>query len=179
MSRLIDADAFKAYIRNAYEQVKHMYPDGGKWARQITEDFCKDIDEQPTIEPQKWIPVSERLPKQQQTVLIQDFGEITIGYLNAENRWKDLTNLDDDLKGVNAWMPLPEPWKEGRAMIYWQSPSGHIFTSMRRGKHMSENNELFTDVYALEEAALNGLITLETFLNEYKRLTQTGGEENE
>lgn len=48
--RLIDADAFKAYIRNAYEQVKHMYPDGGKWARQITEDFCKDIDEQPTID---------------------------------------------------------------------------------------------------------------------------------
>lgn len=61
--RLIDADAFKEYIRNAYEQVKHMYPDGGKWAKQITEDFCKDIDEQPTIEPQKWIPVSKRLPE--------------------------------------------------------------------------------------------------------------------
>ena len=44
---------------------------------------------------------------------------------------------------------------------------------------MNENNELFTDVYSIEEAALNGLITLETFLNEYKRLTQTGGEENE
>ena len=57
--RLIDADAFKEYICNAYEQVKHMYPDGGKWARQITEDFCKDIDDQPTIEPQKWIPCSE------------------------------------------------------------------------------------------------------------------------
>lgn len=42
---------------------------------------------------------------------------------------------------------------------------------------MNENNELFTDVYSLEEAALNGLITLETFLNEYKRLTQ--GEEKD
>lgn len=50
--------------------------------------------------------------------------------------------------------------------------------SMRKGKHMNEN-ELFTDVYSLEEAALNGLITLETFLNEYKRLTQTGGEEDD
>ena len=40
-------------------------------------------------------------------------------------------------------------------------------------------NELFTDVYSLEEAALKGLISLETYLNEYKRLTQTGGEENE
>lgn len=48
--RLIDADAFKEYVCNAYEQVKHMYPDGGEWARQITEDFCKDIDEQPTID---------------------------------------------------------------------------------------------------------------------------------
>lgn len=38
-------------------------------------------------------------------------------------------------------------------------------------------NELFTDVYSLEEAALNGLITLETFLNEYKRLTQKGEED--
>lgn len=52
--------------------------------------------------------------------------------------------------------------------------------SMRMEKCMSEQkNELFTDVYSLEEAALNGLITLETFLNEYKRLTQTGGEKDE
>lgn len=43
---------------------------------------------------------------------------------------------------------------------------------------MNENNELFTDVYSLEEAALKGLISLETYLNEYKRLTQKG-EENE
>lgn len=62
--------------------------------------------------PTGWIPVTERLPKQQQRVLIQDFGQTTIGYLNAENRWRDLTNLDDYLKGVEAWMPLPEPYKE-------------------------------------------------------------------
>ena len=61
MSRLIDADAFKEYLKNAFEEVKHMYPDGGEFARQITEDFCRDIDEQPTInaEPErkkgKWI----------------------------------------------------------------------------------------------------------------------------
>ena len=41
-----------------------------------------------------------------------------------------------------------------------------------------QKTELFNDIYSLEEAALNGLITLETFLNEYKRLTQ-GGEKDE
>lgn len=44
---------------------------------------------------------------------------------------------------------------------------------------MNENNELFTDLYSLEEAALQGLITLETFLNEYKRLTETGGDKDD
>jgi len=47
--RPIDADAFKDYFWNAYEQVKHTYPDGGEWAKGITEDLCKDIDKQPTI----------------------------------------------------------------------------------------------------------------------------------
>ena len=57
--RLIDADAFKEYIRGACKEMSHVYKDGGKWAKQITEDFCMDIDEQPTIEERKtgkWLP---------------------------------------------------------------------------------------------------------------------------
>ena len=56
--RMIDADAFKEYIRGACKEMSHVYKDGGKWAKQITEDFCMDIDEQPTIEERKtgkWI----------------------------------------------------------------------------------------------------------------------------
>ena len=58
--RLIDADAFKEYICNALEQTRQCYPDGGRWAEAITEQFCLDIDEQPTIQPAqpntgKWI----------------------------------------------------------------------------------------------------------------------------
>ncbi len=53
--RLIDADAFKEYLKNAFEEVKHVYADGGVFAWRITEDFCRDIDEQPTIkaEPER------------------------------------------------------------------------------------------------------------------------------
>lgn len=60
--RLIDADAFKEYMRGACEEVSHVYKDGGKWAKQITEDFCMDIDEQPTIEERKkgkWIRITQ------------------------------------------------------------------------------------------------------------------------
>ena len=57
--RLIDADAFKAYMRNALEQTRDVYPDRGEWAETITKQFCIDIDEQPTIEAQpktgRWI----------------------------------------------------------------------------------------------------------------------------
>ena len=51
--RLIDA--FKEYLKNAFEEVKHVYTDGGMFAWRITEDFCRDIDEQPTInaEPER------------------------------------------------------------------------------------------------------------------------------
>ena len=53
--RLIDADAFKEYLKNAFEEAQHVYTDGGVFAGRITEDFCRDIDEQPTInaEPER------------------------------------------------------------------------------------------------------------------------------
>lgn len=93
-------------IRNICNEDCHQ-PTPCKWKCIAIEE----LEDLPSVQPWKWIPAKERLPKQQQTVLIQDFGEITIGYLNAENRWRNLTNLDDYLKGVVAWMPLPKPYE--------------------------------------------------------------------
>ncbi len=57
--RAIDADAFKEYITEACEDLAPLFNDNGKVARLVTENFCKDIDEQPTVfaEPKrgKWI----------------------------------------------------------------------------------------------------------------------------
>ena len=50
--RAIDADAFKDYIREACEDLAPLFNDNGKVARLVTENFCKDIDEQPTIHPE-------------------------------------------------------------------------------------------------------------------------------
>ena len=51
--RLIDADAFKEYMREALEETRGCYPDNGEWAEAVTEQFCKDIDDQPTVESER------------------------------------------------------------------------------------------------------------------------------
>lgn len=50
MSRLIDADAFKEYIENGFQEATNLFKneEGRELARQITDAFCRDIDEQPT-----------------------------------------------------------------------------------------------------------------------------------
>lgn len=108
--RLIDADAFKEYLKNAFEEVKHMYPDGGGFARQITEDFCRDIDEQPTINVKpRWIPCSERLPEPRTDVWCNsDMGQMVGYYEENVETWYGRDYLE---LMVTAWMPLPEPFR--------------------------------------------------------------------
>lgn len=50
MSRLIDADAFKEYIENGFQDAYNLFKNEEcrDAARQITDAFCRDIDEQPT-----------------------------------------------------------------------------------------------------------------------------------
>ena len=61
-------------------------------------------------QPQRWIPVSERLPKDQTYVLVSTLdNDVQEAHLDGEGRFRDY--FGDKVKCVIAWMPLPEPYK--------------------------------------------------------------------
>ena len=70
--------------------------------------------------PNKWIPVSERLPKDHENVLIYlSSNQITIGLYNSHRLpfmdkpigWGADAPHDWSSDDVVAWMPLPQPYK--------------------------------------------------------------------
>lgn len=66
------------------------------------------------IERLEWIPVSERMPEDGQSVLFCDIDDdIMVGY-HVKGRSDTHFSQDgtyEDMKNVRAWMPLPEPYK--------------------------------------------------------------------
>lgn len=84
-------------LQNAYEE-------GYKQGR-----YDEKVETEMSL-PQRWIPVSERLPEEGQMCLVCDKGYIGIDtYLGHGGifEWKIY------VKNYDAWMPLPEPYKEG------------------------------------------------------------------
>ena len=61
MGRLIDADALKEYITKAYEEMKSEFKTDKyrDMAKLITESFCMDIDEAPTVDAESLITQHE------------------------------------------------------------------------------------------------------------------------
>ena len=84
------------------------------------EDYRKTVAEfkqkwlHPTENKGEWIPVTERLPKDGQSVLFCDIDDdIMIGY-HVNGRPATHFSQDgtyEDMKNVRAWKPLPEPYK--------------------------------------------------------------------
>ena len=65
----------------------------------------------------KWIPVSERLPEENEDVLCcrgNHIGALMDVYTyKGENKWEDSYGYWDysDNEGITHWMPLPQPPK--------------------------------------------------------------------
>lgn len=81
---------------------------------QMFEQLEKEL---PRVTPtQSWIPISERLPRQEVEVLTcNEHGFIEIQSLEDgywENQHGDCTDFDDN--NVIAWQPLPQPYEEKR-----------------------------------------------------------------
>ena len=64
----------------------------------------------------EWIPVSERLPKNVSTVIVQvkECEKPTFGWYGSINGWRlsDKVYVGVTEFSVVAWMELPEPYKE-------------------------------------------------------------------
>ena len=65
-----------------------------------------------TNSPQEWIPCSERLPKIGEKVLVSTkktvFTQVYKGIYSDPKRWAWENN---SVKKIEAWQPLPKPWK--------------------------------------------------------------------
>lgn len=114
--RAIDADAFKDYIRGACEDMKHLFKDNADFAKLITESFCKDIDEQPTIytEPH-WIPVEQDTPTEDDdywATFDAETGRFVDWCSWYQGRWVVWTdNTVSEVSNVIAWCKPMEPYK--------------------------------------------------------------------
>ena len=93
-------------------------------------DCCvSEIEDLPSVQPQHWIPCSERLPEEKDAKILKKLGiNMRSDYVLAtvEVKGERMTILSHTFDGVwqwdkkyafpdynvIAWMPLPEPYKE-------------------------------------------------------------------
>lgn len=111
IQRLVKIKILKELLKE-YELLAKYNNNGTDYDRYCALDMAiKELEQKP-----RWIPVSEKLPKKfEEVILSTDKGEVfTADYLG---KMDDGTNCFDDNDGmmwvgdVIAWMPLPEPYK--------------------------------------------------------------------
>ena len=118
--RLIDADAFDERVKAA----------GGMSEEELSEDFKDGVQtvlymmsKQPTITAQpeqRWIPVSKKLPEDDENVLVTYKTTDKIHPCQyhddgSHNPWYSyIDQCRAHMNVVLAWMPLPEPYREDK-----------------------------------------------------------------
>lgn len=88
---------------DALKEVSEHYTDKGREWHPHVDFMVQAIEELPTAEPE-WIPVTERLPKENGDYLVT-------GRQGAVNKRKYEDGRWYGNWAVVAWMPLPAPWK--------------------------------------------------------------------
>lgn len=101
--RTIDADAIE------------YFPLDDVYNRDVMVAYKERIDSMPTVDVEpKWIPCSERLPRQGQEVICQCRASIIeVLKLDANGDWYQDANHCYMSGFVIAWMPLPKPYEVG------------------------------------------------------------------
>lgn len=89
--------------------------------KKVTDEVVKGLKRLPSVQPQRWIPVTERLPEKYigEWLCCTDDGQILILPYDTPGdgskecvfyRWDDNGYMYETYNVV-AWMPLPEPWE--------------------------------------------------------------------
>ena len=92
-----------------------------EWGLGLIESSINDIEElqsaQPERKKEKWIPCSERLPEDDEIVLVSDGMDYAVAFWRSDaHAWDDPLHgwLDSFEFDVKAWMPLPDPYRGER-----------------------------------------------------------------
>lgn len=106
-------EAIERYISNAEYERTHGNLQGCLDFKQLAE-WLKELKQ--LSEQIRWIPVSERPPKENKTVIASTkYGVYPEAKYTKEYGWEWAYEAGADywreLKDVTAWMPLPEPYK--------------------------------------------------------------------
>ena len=112
MPRLIDADAMKESVQKQLE-ITELIIGRDEVGKQIIEamrsGFLQEIDNAPTVN--QWIPVTERLPGEDGMYIVCGHNAVWVANFVTIVCVKGWSN---DVRNpvIEAWMPLPEPYKE-------------------------------------------------------------------
>jgi len=117
--RLIDADKISEakFHPLPYTHITPTDVDAESYKRGWNDAIDAIITEEPTAEEPQWIPCSDHTPYTPMRVQVQlENGWIITAY-RQEGEWLSVPDCGDALRDecVVAWMPLPEPYKEGGA----------------------------------------------------------------